>query len=239
MFGFHSHHRWGRGPCGHHFQGHHRGHPHRHPDEYQDEYHAMGRHRPHGGFGFGFGPRGWGDGPGGFGGPARKLGSADLQLLVLALLAEQPRHGYELIKALEERSGGFYVPSPGVIYPALSYLEEIGHAAVEVEGTKKRYSLTDEGRQHLERNRAAVDALLQQLQRAGERVSQLRAAMEGEDWGPNFGRREEHRHALHAAMHDLRAALRERLGFGREPDEAELQRVLSVLRQAADDIRQR
>jgi DNA-binding PadR family transcriptional regulator len=224
MFGFHSHHRWGRGPCGHGAHSEH-------------EFHAMGRHRHPGGFGFG--PRGWGDGPGGFGGPARKLSSADLQLLILALLAEQPRHGYELIKALEERSGGFYVPSPGVIYPALSYLEEIGHAAVEVEGSKKRYSLTEAGREHLDRNRAAVEALLQQLQRAGERVAQLRAAMEGDDWGPGFGRHEDHRRALHAAMHELRAALRDRFGFGRELDEAELQRVLAVLRQAADDIRQR
>jgi DNA-binding PadR family transcriptional regulator len=197
----------------------------------------MGRHGHHGGFGFG--PRGWGDGPGGFGGPGRKLSSADLQLLILALLAEQPRHGYELIKALEERSGGFYVPSPGVIYPALSYLEEIGHAAVEVEGTKKRYSLTDAGREHLGQNRSVVDALLQQLQRARERVNQVRAAMEGEDWGGGFVRHDAQRSALYAAMHDLRAALRERLAHGRDVDEAELQRVLSVLRQAADDIRQR
>jgi DNA-binding PadR family transcriptional regulator len=228
MFGFHHRHhdhpRGGRGPCGHDERSHH-------------EFHAMGRHGHHGGFGFG--PRGWGDGPGGFGGPGRKLSSADLQLLILALLAEQPRHGYELIKALEERSGGFYVPSPGVIYPALSYLEEIGHAAVEVEGTKKRYSLTDAGREHLGQNRSVVDALLQQLHRARERVNQVRAAMEGEDWGGGFVRHDAQRSALHAAMHDLRAALRERLAYGRDVDEAELQRVLSVLRQAADDIRQR
>ncbi len=56
----------------------------------------------------------------------RKFDAADLQLIILALLSEQPRHGYELIKTLEERSGGFYVPSPGVIYPALTYLEETG-----------------------------------------------------------------------------------------------------------------
>jgi hypothetical protein len=58
----------------------------------------------------------------------RKLDAIDIQLVILALLAEHPAHGYELIKTLEERSGGFYTPSPGVIYPALTYLHEIGHA---------------------------------------------------------------------------------------------------------------
>src|SRR5579871_6237691 len=98
--------------------------------------HFGGRHGgPHGGF-FGFGHHfGEGFGPGGGGrggfGPGRKLSSADLQLLLLALLAEKPSHGYELIKALEERTTGYYSPSPGMVYPALTYLEEIGHASVE------------------------------------------------------------------------------------------------------------
>ena len=64
-------------------------------------------------------------------GMGRKLASVDLQLLILGLLAEKPRHGYEIIKALDERSKGFYVPSPGMVYPALTYLEEIGHATVD------------------------------------------------------------------------------------------------------------
>ncbi|MGI4797413.1 MAG: PadR family transcriptional regulator [Janthinobacterium lividum] len=90
-----------------------------------------------------------GDGmPGG-----RRMGSADLQLVVLALLAEQPAHGYELIRKLEERSGGFYVPSPGMIYPALTYLEEIEHAAVAPDGNRKLYSITDAGRAHLDAKR--------------------------------------------------------------------------------------
>ncbi len=227
MFGFHHFHPMGRRGCGF-GHPHHRAHP----------FHAMGRHSHRPG-GFGFDPRGWGDSGDFGGGRGRKLSSGDLQLLILALLAEQPRHGYELIKALDERSGGFYVPSPGVIYPALSYLEEIGHAAVEQEGTKKRYSLTDAGRQHLEANRTVVDMLLQQLQRVNERAARMREALQGDDWmagGPS--RHEPQRHALHAAMHELRAALREGLGRG-EADEAELQRVLAILRQAADAIRQR
>src|SRR5271170_7225034 len=89
----------------------------------------MGRHR--GGHGFGRFSAGFG-GPFGRGGPGftsgRKFAAADLQLLILALLAEKPSHGYEIIKALDERSGGFYSPSPGMVYPALTYLEEIGHA---------------------------------------------------------------------------------------------------------------
>src|SRR3984885_3967400 len=98
-------------------------------------------------FGEGFGPRG--AGRGGFG-PGRKLGSAHLQLLLLALLAEKPSHGYELIKAVEERSSGYYSPSPGMVYPALTYLEEIGYASVALEGTRKLYTITDEGRAYLD-----------------------------------------------------------------------------------------
>ncbi len=72
-------------------------------------------------------------------GMGRKLASVDLQLLILGLLAEKPRHGYEIIKALDERSKGFYIPSPGMVYPALTYLEEIGHATVEADGSRKLY----------------------------------------------------------------------------------------------------
>src|ERR1700710_1680308 len=96
--------------------------------------HAIGRQR---GRGFGHGAGG-GHGRGFMGGDGmpggRRLGSAELQLVLLALLAEQPAHGYELIRTLEERSGGFYAPSPGMIYPALTYLDEIGHALASADG---------------------------------------------------------------------------------------------------------
>ena len=98
----------------------------------------MGRHR--GGRGFKGFRAGW-SGTGGLGHghfrTGRKLGSDDLQLVILALLADKPSHGYELIKMLEERSSGFYAPSPGMVYPALTYLEEIGYATVAAEGVKK------------------------------------------------------------------------------------------------------
>src|SRR6201999_486038 len=124
---------------------------------FQHHHHLAGRHGgPHGGF-FGFGHHfGEGFGPGGSGrggfGPGRKLGSGGLQLVLVGLLAEKPSHGYELIKALEERSTGYYSPSPGMVYPALTYLEEIGHASVTAEGTRKLYSATEAGRKHLADN---------------------------------------------------------------------------------------
>ena len=155
----------------------------------------MGRHR--GGRGAsrgGFAGGGFAGGPGfddeGFR-RGRKLGSADLQLLLLHLLAEKPSHGYELIKGLEERSSGYYVPSPGMIYPALTYLEELGYARVEAEGAKKLYHPTEEGRRHLEQNREAVDSILVQLERIGRKMAQMRQAMaEGEAEDEEFvGRR--------------------------------------------------
>ena len=84
----------------------------------------------------------------------RKFEAVDLQLVILAFLADRPAHGYELIKTIEERSGGFYTPSPGVIYPALTYLSEVGHASVEQAGTRKLYSITAEGKSFLASNRA-------------------------------------------------------------------------------------
>ena len=70
---------------------------------------------------------------------ARMLASGDLQLIILALLTEKSRHGYEIIRAIEEHSSGIYTPRPGVVYPALTYLEEMGYASSEQEGTKKLY----------------------------------------------------------------------------------------------------
>ena len=78
----------------------------------------------------------------------KMLGDGDLKLIVLALLAENPRHGYDIIKALEEKSSGVYSPSPGVVYPTLTFLEEAGYATAVAEGTKKVYSITEEGSAH-------------------------------------------------------------------------------------------
>src|SRR5258708_8096914 len=140
-------------------------------------YQCIGRHRGHG-----FGPFGrafmQGGGMGGRGfGMGRKLSSGDLQLLILKLLNEKSRYGYEIIKELDERSKGFYVPSPGMVYPALTYLEEIGHAIIEADGTRKLYHITEVGREHLKENRTLADSLFAQFERVGERVDRVRRAM--------------------------------------------------------------
>lgn len=85
----------------------------------------------------------------------------ELRLLVLAMIAEHPRHGYELIKVIEERFGGTYTPSPGVIYPTLAWLDDMGYAAIDGEGAgRKSFRITEEGQAFLAANRAAADALL-------------------------------------------------------------------------------
>src|SRR5450759_5381888 len=121
---------------------------------------------------------------GGLGGRAfamgRKLASAELQLLVLRLLADEPRHGYQIIKALGERSNGFYVPSPGMIYPALTYLWELGHASVQTDANRNRYHITDAGRRYLEEHRRAAEGLLAQFDRVANRMERVRRAFEPE-----------------------------------------------------------
>jgi DNA-binding PadR family transcriptional regulator len=85
----------------------------------------------------------------------------ELRILLLAMIAERARHGYELIKAIEERMGGSYTPSPGVIYPTLSWLEDMGYVSLDTEEAgRKRYSITSEGEAFLVANRAAADDLL-------------------------------------------------------------------------------
>src|SRR5579871_1083866 len=87
----------------------------------------------------------------------RVLDHGELRLIVLDLIAAAPRHGYDLIRAIEEASGGGYAPSPGVIYPTLTLLEEIGHAAIgENDGARKIYAATEAGRAFLAEQSAAV-----------------------------------------------------------------------------------
>jgi DNA-binding PadR family transcriptional regulator len=173
----------------------------------------------------------------------RKLGAADLQLIILALLAERASHGYELIKAVEERSGGFYVPSPGVIYPALTYLEEIGYVTVEPEGTKKLYQITASGRQHLEENRSTVDAMLGELARIGRKMEHVRRVFAGDETPAqgDDGRAEDAdeqadfaggSRELRAARRALKKALFAKWHCPRD----EAKRIAAVLRRAAEEI---
>jgi DNA-binding PadR family transcriptional regulator len=101
----------------------------------------------------------------------RMLGQGDLKLIALALIAEQPRHGYDIIKMVEDKTAGWYAPSPGVVYPTLTFLEEVGHLTSQPEGAKKLYVITDEGQAYLADNRATANAVLDRLAAFGERAS--------------------------------------------------------------------
>ena len=123
--------------------------------------------------------------------------------MILALLAEKPAHGYELIKIIEERSDGFYTPSPGVIYPALTYLEEVGHSSVEQDGGRKLYSITPQGEAHLAENARLRTRSSQALSRIGRRMDEVREAFAGvSDLDADAS------DELHRARHNLKRALR-------------------------------
>ena len=200
--------------------------------------HFMGRHH-HGRHGFGrFGGGFMDDGePGGRGmSMGRKLASGDLQLLVLALLADKPRHGYEIIKALEERSKGFYTPSPGMVYPALTYLEEIGYATVEADGARKLYHITARGQAQLDENRTVVDSMFAQFERVGAKMEHMRRAFSGDESAGSepgdLGSGPRGSKELLRARRELKSALNE---SAESPQEEE--RVAEILRRAAAEIR--
>jgi DNA-binding PadR family transcriptional regulator len=117
------------------------------------------------GFGdnFGGGPRGRrGGGRGGSRG--RVLDSAELRLVLLKLIWEEPRHGYELIKAIEGLSGGAYAPSPGMVYPTLTLLADVGEVAESADGSRKRFTITDAGAKALHDEADAVTAAMARLE---------------------------------------------------------------------------
>ena len=209
----------------------------------------------HGGYHFGRG----GGGRRGFGGPfggrfgggfsggsmraARMLASGDLQLLILLLLNEKPRHGYEVIKAIEEHSSGVYTPSPGMVYPALTYLEETGYAATTTEGAKKLYSITPEGTAHLAKNRSIADEIWTRLGLFGRKLAWMqRQYAEDEDTADHFGggpsdagrsEWQQMRAEFRGLRDELKAAIYEKLNSSLE----EKRRVLAILRRTIDEIR--
>src|SRR5882757_715089 len=95
--------------------------------------------------------------------PGRIFDHGELRLVVLALISERPRHGYEIIKEIEDRVAGTYSPSPGVIYPTLTMLEELGHATVAESDGKKLYTITAEGTAYIDANKAALDHALARM----------------------------------------------------------------------------
>ena len=132
---------------------------------------------PAGLFAMGFGPRGggWGRGwdsdwGGGHGrrGRRRMFEPGELRLVLLKLIADQPRHGYDLIRAIEEMTHGTYAPSPGVVYPTLTMLQDMGHIEESKgEGSRKAFAVTDEGRAHLDEKADEVEGLLARLEELG------------------------------------------------------------------------
>jgi DNA-binding PadR family transcriptional regulator len=141
---------------------------HRHDARPDERHHG----RP-GGFGGpfgGFGGRGRGFG-GGFGGDrleGRMFDSGELRLVILSLVAEKPSYGYEIIKAIEERLSGGYAPSPGVVYPTLTLLEEEGYALSSAEGSKKLFTVTEAGVEYLKAQEATVKAIFGRMEQASQ-----------------------------------------------------------------------
>ena len=134
---------------------------------------------------FVMGPRGWsfgpggnfhfefGEGPGGWsgrgrGGRRRMFGSGELRLVLLKLIADEPRHGYDLIRAIEEITHGTYAPSPGVVYPTLTMLQDMGLIEESpAEGNRKLFAATAEGRAHLADKADEIEALMERLSGLG------------------------------------------------------------------------
>ena len=176
--------------------------------------HGSGRFGGH----IGDGLFGGGQGRGRGGRRGRVFDHGDLRYVLLHLIAERPRHGYELIKAIEEQVGGMYSPSPGVIYPTLTLLEELGYLRPQTaEGTRKLYSITEEGTAFLAANRALVDAIL-------GRMAELSRAYAG-GLAPEIRR----------ALHNLELALSIRLGRG-PLDGAQVHAITEALDRVAGEI---
>jgi DNA-binding PadR family transcriptional regulator len=169
-----------------------------HPRSHEHHHHRGGHGGHHGG----------GRGP-------RMFDAGAMRYVVLQLIAEKPRHGYEIIKELEGRVGGGYAPSPGAIYPLMAMLYDMGHVSISTEGNKKLHSITPDGQAFLDENRQMVDALMARLSE------------------PGSGGRD----SLRSVMHELKHAVIEK---GRDPaaPPARGEQIAAILRRAADEIRQ-
>ena len=133
---------------------------------------AMGRGWGRGGFGGGFGGWGgdeWGGGGGGRGrGRRRMFDAGELRLVLLKLIADQPRHGYDLIRAIEELTHGAYAPSPGIVYPTLTMLQDMGLIEeAPGEGSRKAFQITKDGEAHLAEKSEEIEDLLGRLEAVG------------------------------------------------------------------------
>jgi DNA-binding PadR family transcriptional regulator len=190
---------------------------------------ASGRRHHRGGHGFGGGRHGRDGMDGDERIRGRMLTQGDLRLITLALIAEQPRHGYELIKLIEEKTANWYSPSPGIIYPTLTYLEDVGYLTAQAEGAKKLYTITEEGSAYLAQNRAIADAVLERLAAIGEKVSRMRQRREAEERDQEAMPR-----SIRGAFMDLSEAVREVLRRDRDAKG----RIIEVIDRAIAALRQ-
>ena len=141
----------------------------------------------------------------------------DLRLVILQLIAEKPRHGYEIIKEIEEKFGGMYSPSPGTVYPTLTLLEDLGYArARPEEGGKKIYEITDEGRAHLAENQPVIDDIF-------ERIADFAQSIFGEPMME-----------VHRAMKDVGRAVYASKSSSRSAEQ--IAKIREILKRAATEI---
>ena len=149
---------------------------------------------------------------------ARMFDGSELRLVLLSLITEQPRHGYDLIREIESLTAGAYVPSAGVVYPTLTLLDEMGLIAEQQsEGAKKRFAATDDGRQHLTDNAEKVAALMNRLRELGAHRERVDAA------------------PIRRAMGNLKMALRHTLGAGDVPQDR-LHEITALIDEVAQKV---
>jgi DNA-binding PadR family transcriptional regulator len=173
-------------------------------------------------FHFDFGDEGWSGGRGRGRRARRMFEGGELRLVLLKLIADEPRHGYDLIRAIEDLTGGEYAPSPGVIYPTLTLLQDmdlVEEAAVE--GARKPFQVTDEGRAHLEERSEEVEALF-------ARLTDLKPGPSPEGASP-----------IWRAMRNLGMAIRHRVQHGEITDETkfELAALIDELAQKIERLK--
>jgi DNA-binding PadR family transcriptional regulator len=169
-------------------------------------------------FHFDFGDEGWSGGRGRGRRARRMFESGELRLVLLKLIADEPRHGYDLIRAIEDLTGGEYAPSPGVVYPTLTLLQDMGLIEEAAgEGARKPFQVTDEGRTHLDERADEVESLF-------ERLADLKPS-DGSMAGPAIGR----------AVKNLMTALSHRIGRDGLNEEL-LHEIAAILDEAAQRI---
>lgn len=223
----HSHHHGHhQAHCGHHAHHHH---AHRHGDVSHDPFHHAARKGYRGGHAGHHG--GWGDeddaGFSRFRG-RRLVNGETLRLLILKLLEDGPRHGYDLIKAFEELTKGHYSPSPGIVYPALTFLEEADYTVAEKDAAKKVYSLTEAGRSFLAEHAADAEAAIDGLKRFGEHAEHQKEMMRA--------RRDRDLPGVIPEVNEARRALKKAILGAIEGGEEAQKRLADILNKAAEDI---